>query len=94
VHEGLEVLRALIDLVRRDWPHVGELASGLFAHLAAQRVLDRFAVVDAASGKQPRTAEGSAALAHEKDAARAVHAGDDGGDAPSLVDGKRVGRSA
>src|SRR2546428_14161951 len=98
--ERLEVLRALIHLVRRDAFQVGELAAGLLAHLTPQRVVDGLAVVDATAREQPGAGVRTGELLHEKHAAALVHAGNDRGQTPRCADaakakaGARVGASA
>jgi len=68
VHQRLEVLRALVDLVGRYAADVVELAARLFAHLAAQSILDGLAFVDTPTGEQPCARVGAADLLHEEHA--------------------------
>ena len=48
--ERLEVLGALVDLVRRDRRDIGEFAARLLAHLTSERVLDGLTIIDTATG--------------------------------------------
>lgn len=72
-----EVLRALVHLIAGDVLDRIDLAPGLLAHLAPERVLGRLALIDAATGKEPRAGIGARDLAHEEHAAGGVDARDD-----------------
>ncbi len=85
MHQRFEVLRALVDLIRRDLTDVGELAAGLLAHLPPEPLLERFAWIDAAPWEQPRAGVGAADLAHEKHTSTPVGAGDDRGESASAI---------
>src|ERR1700716_2822852 len=89
VHQREKVLRAFVDLIRRDASEIRELAARLLTCLATDGVLGRLAMLDTTTGQQPRSGEWTAALTDEQDTSARIDARDDRAD--TSAHGVRVG---
>ena len=81
MHERAKVLGALVHLIGRDVRELRELAARLLTRLPAHGILGRLAVLDPATGKQPRAGERTTALTDQEHASARVDARDDRADA-------------